>query len=379
MSDEVSADSGLSEQIPSDIRDKINAAANAVSKQLPGVSNVTEQIIWNSIRHDIETILDNPEAVNPGKDGYPGTAGGGGPIGPMFVRLAWHCAGTWDNDAKNGGSEGATMRFAAESSHGGNAGLWHARELLEPLYAKYKGFGITYADLYIFSGCVSIEAMAGPDCPFRTGRSDAKQAGKPGPGTVDSPDGRLPDADGAGKYPGDHLRDIFYRMGFNDREIVALSGAHCLGHVHTDRSGFWGPWTNAPTTFANEYFRLLLEEKWSIKFEHNGKNWDGPEQYESVDGKLMMLPTDMALVQDPRFKKHVVEYRNDEALFFRDFAAAWTTLTENGCNNLSDKPVINLSRATENNAVVQEAIDLAVAVVSKAIGETKSSSSWWPF
>jgi catalase (peroxidase I) len=55
----------------------------------------------------------------------------------------------------------------------------------------------------------------------------------------------------------DHLRVIFNRMGFNDQEIVALSGAHALGRCHTDRSGFDGPWQFSPTTFSNEYFRLL--------------------------------------------------------------------------------------------------------------------------
>lgn len=47
-------------------------------------------------------------------------------------------------------------------------------------------------------------------------------------------------------------------MGFNDAETVALIGAHAVGRCHTDRSGHWGPWTNAETTFSNEYFRLLL-------------------------------------------------------------------------------------------------------------------------
>jgi cytochrome c peroxidase len=51
-------------------------------------------------------------------------------------------------------------------------------------------------------------------------------------------------------------------MGFNDQEIVALSGAHALGRCHRDRSGFDGPWSHSPTTFSTEYFRLLLEEKW---------------------------------------------------------------------------------------------------------------------
>ena len=52
------------------------------------------------------------------------------------------------------------------------------------------------------------------------------------------------------------IRDIFYRMGFNDQEIVALAGAHALGRCHADRSGFDGPWTRSPTTFSNDYFKV---------------------------------------------------------------------------------------------------------------------------
>ncbi len=50
--------------------------------------------------------------------------------------------------------------------------------------------------------------------------------------------------------------------GFNDQEIVALSGAHTLGRCHADRSGYVNPWTNAPTTFSNLYFVELLNNKW---------------------------------------------------------------------------------------------------------------------
>ena len=53
-----------------------------------------------------------------------------------------------------------------------------------------------------------------------------------------------------------------------------------MGRCHTDRSGYWGPWTNAENTFSNEYFRLLLEERWSPKATHRGKPWTGPDQYE---------------------------------------------------------------------------------------------------
>lgn len=124
--------------------------------------------------------------------------------------------------------------------------------------------------------------MGGPEIRFRSGRTDVDGPAAPSKGSVHSPDGRLPDGDKGAA----HLRDIFYRMGFNDQEIVALSGAHATGRCHTDRSGFWGPWSRSPSTFSNEYYRLLLEEKWWVvvryltsdnrtpKTEHQGKPWN---------------------------------------------------------------------------------------------------------
>lgn len=183
-------------------------------------------------------------------------------------RLAWHAAGTYDAKTKRGGSEGATMRFTPESAWGANAGLHHARARLESVKKEFPL--VSYADLYSFAGTVAIEEMGGPKCNWRPGRKDVSVTHTP-----PLPGGLLPDADGRDKKsnPADHLRDIFYRMGFNDREIVVLSGAHSLGRCHEDRSGFWGPWTNAPTTFSNEYFRLLLQEKWTPKKTHKGGTW----------------------------------------------------------------------------------------------------------
>ena len=70
-----------------------------------------------------------------------------------------------------------------------------------------------------------------------------------------TPDGRLPNADSGppGADPSDaaHLRTIFGRMGFDDREIVVLSGAHALGRCHPEASGYVGPWTATPTTFVS--------------------------------------------------------------------------------------------------------------------------------
>lgn len=59
-----------------------------------------------------------------------------GSYGPVLLRLAWHCSGTYDKETGTGGSNGATMRFAPESDHGANAGLKHARDFLEPVKGK---------------------------------------------------------------------------------------------------------------------------------------------------------------------------------------------------------------------------------------------------
>jgi cytochrome c peroxidase len=223
------------------------------------------------------------------------------------------------------GSDGATMRFSPESNHGANKGLQVARDLLEPIKKKYEG--CTYADLYTLAGCVAIEVMGGPQINWRPGRSDAKDE-KSCP-----PDGSLPDA--AQGAP--HVRDIFYRMGFNDREIVALIGAHSLGRCHTDRSGYEGPWTRAPTTFSNEFYRLLLEEDWTPR------PWNGPLQFQNgkTGGDLMMLPADLAMIRDPKFRRYVEAYAEDEQLFFKDFAKAFEKLMELGVN-WDKKKQINL-------------------------------------
>ncbi|KZL81039.1 cytochrome c peroxidase [Colletotrichum incanum] len=235
-----------------------------------------------------------------------------GSYGPVLVRLAWHASGTYDKETNTGGSNGATMRFAPEADHGANAGLKAARDFLEPVKQQFPW--ISYSDLWILGGVAAIQEMQGPVIPFRPGRKDGEAA-------ACTPDGRLPDASKREK----HLRDIFYRMGFNDQEIVALAGAHALGRCHTDRSGFDGPWTFSPTVMTNDYYKLLLNEKWQWK------KWDGPAQYEDKSTKsLMMLPADYALIQDKTFKKYVEQYAKDNETFFKDFSNVIVKLFELG-------------------------------------------------
>lgn len=139
--------------------------------------------------------------------------------------------------------------------------------------------------------------MGGPTIGWSSGRVDADESKV-------TPDGRLPAADVGPPLTdpkdADHLRTIFYRMGFDDREIVALSGAHALGRCHENASGYSGPWTPTPTTFNNAYFTLLMNLKWVPK------DWRGPPQYvDSASGTLMMLPTDLVLLEDKKFMKWV--------------------------------------------------------------------------
>lgn len=373
--------SDLVSALPDNVKAHVESTRQHLKTNAQLAASAPQQVLWNAIRKDIEAIIEDEASSNPGKDGFPGNSGGGGDVGPMLVRLAWHCGGSYDKESGTGGTNGATMRFSPEADHGGNAGLGHARALLEPIKAKYGKFGVTYADIYVFAGCVAIEAMGGPSLPFRAGRSDATKVASPEEDKRFSPDGRLPDADGRNTDPANHLRDIFYRMGFDDRQIVALSGAHCLGRCHTDRSGFWGPWTNAPTTFSNQYFVMLEEQDWYVKRTHKGAEWTGPLQYEDTTGELMMLPTDLALIHDRGFRPVVAEYYKNEEQFFQDFVVAWTTLTENGCEGiLSDTVIVNLEGEAVNVAdTVKEKVGEEVEKFQAALGgiATKAKKKGW--
>jgi len=204
------------------------------------------------------------------------------------------------------------MRFEPEALHGANAGLNTARDLMEKVKQEFPW--ISYGDLWTLGGVAAIQEMAGPKIPWRPGRIDGFAAHA-------TPDGRLPDA----SQGGDHLRSIFYRMGFNDQEIVALSGAHALGRCHVNRSGYDGPWTFSPTTVTNDYFQLLFNESWVWK------KWNGPKQLEDKKTKtLMMLPTDYVLVQDKSFKKFARAYADSQDLWFRDFSNVVSRLFELG-------------------------------------------------
>ncbi|XP_051139483.1 probable L-ascorbate peroxidase 4, peroxisomal [Andrographis paniculata] len=212
---------------------------------------------------------------------------------PIMLRLAWHDAGTYDAKTKTGGPNGS-IRNEVEYMHAANNGIKIAIDLCEEIKLKHPK--ITYADLYQLAGVVAVELTGGPTIDFAPGRKDS---------AVSPEEGRLPDANGDAL----HLRDVFYRMGLTDKDIVALSGGHTLGKAHRERSGFEGTWTKEPLKFDNSYFVEILK---------------------GDSGGLLKLPTDKALVKDPEFRKYVDIYAKDEEEFFRDYAVSHKKLSELG-------------------------------------------------
>ncbi|KAK4391060.1 L-ascorbate peroxidase T, chloroplastic [Sesamum angolense] len=237
---------------------------------------------------------------------------------PILVRLGWHDAGTYNRNIEEwpqrGGANGS-LRFEVELKHGANAGLVNALKLLQPIKEKYSN--VTYADLFQLASATAIEEAGGPKLPMKYGRVDVS-------GPEQCPEeGRLPDA--GPPSPAAHLRDVFYRMGLNDKEIVALSGAHTLGRSRPDRSGWGKPetkytkdgpgapggqsWTVQWLKFDNSYFKDIKERR---------------------DEDLLVLPTDAVLFEDPSFKLYAEKYAEDQDAFFKDYAEAHAKLSNLG-------------------------------------------------
>jgi len=121
-----------------------------------------------------------------------------------------------------------------------------------------------------------------------------------------------------------HLREIYYPKGLDDKDIVALSG---LRHVGM----YTGPQTSTKDTkFTNAYFKDLFIKPWKLELTQAGQR-----QYKC--GATLMLPVDLAMVDDAGFKKHVARYAKDQDVWFQEFAEAWQKLQELGCGELWDE------------------------------------------
>ncbi len=249
-----------------------------------------------------------------------------GHYGPLFIRMAWHSAGTYRIGDGRGGAGSGTQRFAPLNSWPDNVNLDKARRLLWPIKQKY-GRKISWADLMILAGNVALESMGFKTFGFGGGRADVWEPeediywgpeGKwladerySGERDLENPLGAVqmgliyvnpegpngnPDPLAAAK----DIRETFARMAMNDEETVALiAGGHTFGKTHgagdvslvgpepeaasieeqglgwkskfgtgkggnTIGSGLEVIWTTTPTKWSNNFFRNLFGYEWEL-------------------------------------------------------------------------------------------------------------------
>eukprot|EP00747_Dinoflagellata_sp_TGD_P208614 gnl/TRDRNA2_/TRDRNA2_82080_c0_seq1.p1 gnl/TRDRNA2_/TRDRNA2_82080_c0~~gnl/TRDRNA2_/TRDRNA2_82080_c0_seq1.p1 ORF type:complete len:499 (-),score=105.42 gnl/TRDRNA2_/TRDRNA2_82080_c0_seq1:11-1381(-) len=206
------------------------------------------------------------------------------------------------------------MRYAKEANDPENAGLAKAREYLEQVKEKHPG--LSYADLWILAAYVAIEHTKGPTIPFVGGRVDAPAEKAVAPGRLPGAEtGLAPgfELDSEGRMKGwenlaQHIRDVFTRMGFNDKEMVALiTGGHVYGRCHTESSGYAGAWVENPTRFSNEYAADMVGDKW-IAVTNDTKMPDGgevPEEVRPAKGKRQYIDLTKYEPADEEEKKAV--------------------------------------------------------------------------
>ena len=258
-----------------------------------------------------------------------------GHYGGLFIRLAWHSAGTYRVSDGRGGAGGGQQRFAPLNSWPDNANLDKARRLLWPIKQKY-GQKISWADLYVLAGNVALESMGFKTFGFAGGRADQwepeelywgpegswlgdeRYSGErqlhPALGAVQmgliyvNPEG--PNGNPDPLASARDIRETFARMAMNDEETVALiAGGHTFGKTHgagdpsligpepeagaiEDQGLGWksqygsgvgadaitgGPevmWTQTPTRWSNHFFDNLFKYEWELDESPAGaKQW----------------------------------------------------------------------------------------------------------
>ncbi|MCM3140894.1 catalase/peroxidase HPI [Brevibacillus sp. MER 51] len=276
-----------------------------------------KKLDYQALKQDLYDLMTNSQDWWPADYGH---------YGPLFIRMAWHSAGTYRTGDGRGGAGTGTQRFAPLNSWPDNANLDKARRLLWPIKQKY-GNKISWADLYILAGNAAIESMGGKTIGFGGGRADVWHPEEDiywgaekewlgdkrytGDRELENPLAAVqmgliyvnPEGPNGNPDPLASARDIretFKRMGMNDEETVALvAGGHTFGKAHgagdaalvgpepeaapleamglgwqsthgsgkgrdAISSGIEGAWTANPTQWDNGFFELLFGYEWEL-------------------------------------------------------------------------------------------------------------------
>ncbi|RDS80289.1 catalase/peroxidase HPI [Dyella psychrodurans] len=272
---------------------------------------------YNALKKDIQALMTDSQDWWPADFGH---------YGPLFIRMAWHAAGTYRIGDGRGGAGSGQQRFAPLNSWPDNVGLDKARRLLWPVKQKY-GQKISWADLIVLTGNVALESMGFKTFGFGAGREDVWEADQDinwgsettwlgdnrysGKRDLQKPFGAVqmgliyvnPEGPNGNPDPlaaATDIRETFARMAMNDEETVALiAGGHSFGKTHgagptshvgpvpeaagieeqglgwkssfgTGKgrdaigSGLEVTWTTTPTQWSNNFFENLFGHEWEL-------------------------------------------------------------------------------------------------------------------
>ncbi|HUU76520.1 MAG TPA: catalase/peroxidase HPI [Methanoregulaceae archaeon] len=344
-----------------------------------------------SVKKDLKALMTDS------KDWWPADFGH---YGPLLIRMAWHSAGTYRTGDGRGGAGAGQQRFPPLNSWPDNVNLDKARRLLWPIKQKY-GRKISWADLMILAGNVALESMGFKTFGFAGGREDVWEPEEDvywgsenkwlddkrysGDRNLENPLAAVqmgliyvnPEGPNGNPDPIAAARDIretFARMAMNDEETVALiAGGHSFGKTHgagpashvgpepeaagieeqglgwkssfgtgkggdTIGSGLEVTWTNTPTKWSNNFFRILFGHEWELtkspagayQWKPKGDAGAGtvPDAHDkSKRHAPSMLTTDLSLRFDPVYEKISRRFYENPDQFADVFARAWFKLT----------------------------------------------------
>jgi catalase-peroxidase len=344
-----------------------------------------------AVKKDLRGLMNDPQDWWPADFGH---------YGPLFIRMAWHSAGTYRTGDGRGGAGSGQQRFPPLNSWPDNANLDKARRLLWPIKQKY-GRKISWADLMILAGNVALESMGFKTYGFGGGRKDVWEPEEDvywgsentwlddkrysGDRNLENPLAAVqmgliyvnPEGPNGNPDPVAAARDIretFARMAMNDEETVALiAGGHSFGKTHgagpashvgpepeaagieeqglgwkssfgtgkgsdAITSGLEVTWTNTPTKWSNNFFRILFGYEWELTKSPAGAHQWRPEggagagtipdaHDQSKRHAPTMLTTDLALRFDPAYEKISRHFYEHPDQFADAFARAWFKLT----------------------------------------------------